>query len=192
MLRRVESARVGHRPNMFGKGPFVLVLGKKEAFVGNRRKWSKVEVQEFLNYTAQWPAFLADVSGKRYWLHAARVFSDSEGLTQDQVHALLVVRDQRNQRRVDRAVEMVQQGQRPVEPVRGHIADEVRRFVWQRDRGACRNCGAGTELQFDHIIPVAMGGSSEPENLQLLCGPCNRMKGASLTVGGRPTGPSYG
>jgi 5-methylcytosine-specific restriction endonuclease McrA len=52
--------------------------------------------------------------------------------------------------------------------------------VWQRDRGQCRQCGANTELQFDHIIPLAKGGSTSEANLQILCGPCNRRKGASI------------
>ncbi|RSM87100.1 hypothetical protein DMH25_42665 [Streptomyces sp. WAC 01325] len=37
-------------------------------------------------------------------------------------------------------------------------------------------------MQFDHVIPVAMGGSSGADNLQVLCGPCNRSKGAGLTM----------
>src|SRR5262249_38150822 len=44
-------------------------------------------------------------------------------------------------------------------------------------------CGATNELQFDHVIPVALGGGSSADNLQLLCGPCNRRKGAGLTSG---------
>ena len=68
------------------------------------------------------------------------------------------------------------------EAPRGAIPDDVKHLVWQRDGGACRSCGATLELQFDHVIPVSMGGASTPENLQILCGPCNRRKGASLTV----------
>jgi 5-methylcytosine-specific restriction endonuclease McrA len=192
MLRRVDSARLVHQPNIFGKGPFTLVIGRRTALVGARRKWSKADVAEYRQYAAQWPARVAKLEGRDYWTHAGRVFSDNERLTQEQVWALLVTRDQRQQRRVDRAVAAVYRGGQPAEAVRGHISDEVKQFVWQRDKGRCRNCGATSELQFDHIIPVAMGGSGESENLQLLCGPCNRMKGAGLTTRGYPVGRSFG
>jgi 5-methylcytosine-specific restriction endonuclease McrA len=62
------------------------------------------------------------------------------------------------------------------------ISDDVKQLVWTRDGGRCRNCGSTVELQFDHVIPVSMGGNSEPDNLQILCGPCNRRKGPGITV----------
>jgi 5-methylcytosine-specific restriction endonuclease McrA len=68
----------------------------------------------------------------------------------------------------------------PVPAQRGAIPAGVKQLVWQRDRGQCRQCGANTELQFDHIIPLAKGGSTSDANLQILCGPCNRRKGASI------------
>jgi 5-methylcytosine-specific restriction endonuclease McrA len=42
--------------------------------------------------------------------------------------------------------------------------------VWKRDAGKCRECGSPDELHFDHILPVAKGGTSlTAENIQLLC-----------------------
>ena len=41
-------------------------------------------------------------------------------------------------------------------------------------------CGDAFELQFDHVIPVALGGANTVDNLQVLCGPCNRAKGADV------------
>ena len=41
----------------------------------------------------------------------------------------------------------------------------------------CCNCGAQDSLIIDHMIPIAKGGKSEPENLQLLCATCNQIKG---------------
>jgi 5-methylcytosine-specific restriction endonuclease McrA len=41
----------------------------------------------------------------------------------------------------------------------------------------CANCGVGDALVLDHVIPIAKGGLSQLENLQLLCAECNRIKG---------------
>jgi 5-methylcytosine-specific restriction protein A len=37
-------------------------------------------------------------------------------------------------------------------------------------------CGARSGLEVDHIIPVAKGGSWEPENLWTLCKTCHTAK----------------
>ena len=64
--------------------------------------------------------------------------------------------------------------------MRERLPQEVRIEVWQRDSGRCVACGSQENLEFDHIIPFAMGGSSTARNLQLLCGDCNRRKGMTL------------
>nr|WP_240896502.1 HNH endonuclease [Kineococcus vitellinus] len=60
------------------------------------------------------------------------------------------------------------------------IPKDVKMYVWQRDGGVCQECGSNRDLEYDHIIPVSMGGSNTERNLQLLCEPCNRSKGAQL------------
>lgn len=61
-----------------------------------------------------------------------------------------------------------------------HIPSAVRQEVWERDGGCCCRCGATEDLQFDHIIPWSEGGAHTAENLELLCGPCNRRKAARI------------
>ncbi|MBO4856796.1 MAG: HNH endonuclease [Bacilli bacterium] len=34
-------------------------------------------------------------------------------------------------------------------------------------------------LEIDHIIPIARGGKTTPDNLQVLCHDCNKKKGHS-------------
>ena len=45
------------------------------------------------------------------------------------------------------------------------------------DGERCANCGMTENLVVDHILPIAKGGLSEIDNLQLLCRECNRIKG---------------
>ena len=44
--------------------------------------------------------------------------------------------------------------------------------------GCCRRCGSTQQLHFDHVIPVSRGGANSVANIQLLCGVCDRAKGA--------------
>lgn len=52
--------------------------------------------------------------------------------------------------------------------------------VYNRDRQVCRICNnliKDEEIEYDHIIPWSKGGSSDENNLRLLCKSCNRKKG---------------
>ena len=60
---------------------------------------------------------------------------------------------------------------------RPYIPEEVVGLVYMRYNGCCCKCGSKKNLQLDHIIPFSKGGSSEPDNLQLLCRECNLKKG---------------
>ena len=47
-----------------------------------------------------------------------------------------------------------------------------------RTRFGDTTCDSGAPAAgvYDHIIPVAKGGGNSAENVQLLCGDCNRQK----------------
>lgn len=64
--------------------------------------------------------------------------------------------------------------------LREPISDAIKGVIWRRDDGRCVKCNSKENLQFDHIIPVAKGGATSVENLQLLCRQCNLAKGAKI------------
>ena len=56
----------------------------------------------------------------------------------------------------------------------------AKRTLYGAQAGYCNGCGCHYEyrnLEVDHIVPRSMGGDDRPDNLQLLCGSCNRIKG---------------
>lgn len=117
-----------------------------------------------------------------HWLYELKVYVTSDQqLTPADVSALLNEAANRRRLQLEKAhalqamTEELSKG-----PKREHIAQDVKILVWQRDGGRCVNCGSQSDLEFDHIIPIAMGGSNTARNLQLLCEPCNRRKGATL------------
>lgn len=56
------------------------------------------------------------------------------------------------------------------------VSPEVAAAVLARDSGRCVWCGSDQRPEIDHGIPASRGGSAEPDNLQVLCGPHNRQK----------------
>ncbi len=54
----------------------------------------------------------------------------------------------------------------------------LREYVLAKWQHRCSYCGAsGLQLQIEHIVPKARGGSDRASNLALACEPCNRAKG---------------
>ena len=58
-----------------------------------------------------------------------------------------------------------------------------------RARGCCTYCGDRLDsanihkrLEWDHVIPIAKGGSTGEGNLVPSCGKCNRSKGSKLLM----------
>ena len=60
---------------------------------------------------------------------------------------------------------------------RSLMTDSLRYDIMKRDHFRCVLCGRtakeGVKLHVDHIVPVAKGGLTVPENLRTLCDSCN-------------------
>jgi hypothetical protein len=66
-------------------------------------------------------------------------------------------------------------GVKPVDPKLRRRVDAKQLVSIGADR-QCALCGSTAALGYDHIVPLAMGGASSAENLQILCALCNRRK----------------
>jgi hypothetical protein len=111
----------------------------------------------------------------------AYVTDDQQGLDAEDVRALINVEANKRRLTLEKAHALQAISDNYDRPKRREpIPQAVRVEVWQRDGGRCVECTSQEKLEFDHIIPVAMGGGNTSRNLQLLCETCNRRKGASL------------
>jgi hypothetical protein len=120
------------------------------------------------------------IGGRQYWWCRDRFYWEDDGLTAEDVYALVYERERRKDRQLERAHAVMATDALPQQPRRDVIPREVRRAVFDRDGGRCVECGSNFDIQYDHLIPVARGGANTVANLQILCAPCNQKKGDSL------------
>ena len=118
--------------------------------------------------------------GRTLWWYRDGYWWDDEGLTAEEVGLLLFDRERKREARFDRLRKISAREEDLAGARRERIPDDVRAFVWERDEGRCVRCGAEDDLQFDHVIPVAKGGGVAVDNIQILCGDCNRAKSDSI------------
>ncbi len=186
MLTRVENFSITLVSHFLSsRGHLRLNIGKRY-WEWKHMRLTTEEFNQFLVERQIMP-YRFQLENKIYWLFEDKLYKDSEGLTAEEVRALLITRKKQQQSRINRAKTIasapVTSQYMPTngeKPSRTSIPDDVKLLVWQRDHGRCVKCGSNVELQFDHIIPLSLGGASTPENLQILCGRCNRAKSNSI------------
>ena len=174
MLREVKNGAFEARGAWFWKR-HAFVAGRAESEDGLSS--AELAAAERLQQTTA--VRLLDTGERAYWWCLGRFWWEDDDLAAADVYALAYERRRRRERALQRARAVVATDA-PPSATRQPIPVEVRRAVFERDGGRCVECGAAFDLQYDHVIPVALGGSGTAENLELLCAPCNRRKGATV------------
>jgi 5-methylcytosine-specific restriction endonuclease McrA len=183
MLREVGNATIVRRLTLLGRR-YELRLGGKPTGAG----WRGRAFARLMEAQRQEPvATLTTGAGRTYWLFEDAWYwspdHPDQALEPRDVLALVRERRRRRQRTLERAhasLAAEAAGAGEGTPRREPIPRAVRQAVFERDGGRCVECGATFDLQYDHVIPLALGGASTVENLQVLCAECNRRKGAAL------------
>jgi HNH endonuclease len=128
------------------------ILDHRTALEPARAAWFRKQVEEFdsSKYPDAVPEMFYDAQCNVYG-HVCPVFFAAEASTETAT-----------ERRRDR-----------------YIPFDVKMRVVRRDNYTCQHCGKhliDNEVEFDHKIPIAKGGSSEEHNVRLTCFKCNRDK----------------
>lgn len=174
-LRKISSGRIEEHGFWFLKQWWFFTT-KSNRFV--------LRKSEFENAIAQRDSVGAARIGREnervLWWAQQGLFWADPSLSAEDVALLIWDRERRQDSKLDRLRKIRERGDQAVSSRRERIPDDVRAFVWERDNGCCVLCKAEDDLQFDHVIPVGKGGGNSQDNIQILCGDCNRQKSDSI------------
>lgn len=162
---------------------FLWLKRRRHWFVGTGCPPVKLSVRRYEELSVQRataPALVAAAGERQYWWWNEEFYWDNGRYSAEDVRAVVLKFERRNRQELEHARDLLAVDGLDAPRRREAIPEEVRRFVFRRDEGRCRRCGSRELLQYDHIIPFSLGGSSEPDNLQLLCAPCNRAKSGNI------------
>jgi len=170
------------------KMPITLGQGtkKRPALIKVPIKTSVFMAQSEAPVSLHWPDSFGEHQGEHYALFLFRnqlllVSTSFLDATSEEEAALLVKKQVYSEdsrlKRLKQEVEALEGAiQKSGAAKRTPISDVVKLAVYARDDGKCTRCGSSQDLQFDHIIPIAKGGSNSEQNIQILCEHCNLQK----------------
>ena len=100
-------------------------------------------------------------------------YSENKQKNHDRVKRWLKKNPMKN-REINRAKDHKKRG------VSGKIPKYIYARLFAEQMGVCVCCGdmLGDDYHLDHIMPIALGGTNDESNLQLLKADCNMRKGA--------------
>lgn len=172
------------------------IISKINEFVTNASNeppridlWEKLEVNKWTfvgEYTANGVQRTKDSTG-RYIYHYILYPKDAVNINNDGTLTQTQIKNHKIQEAIQKKVlkkrarsKIINNAQKKLR----RIPDSVKKFVYERDSGKCIICESKQELNFDHILPFAKGGTStDPDNIQLLCQTCNLKKLDSFNEG---------
>jgi hypothetical protein len=174
-------AKILQRPD--GCYVFPLIVGK-----GSQAKSIELGLPESYSPSQNEPLHLSPEPNRTadgLWAYRTHmVMVKGGGLPSDENLLLrikhTVLREEKIITRIRKEIEAFENLDKAVSARRERIPESVRLFVWQRNEGKCVKYASRESLKFDHIIPLALGGSNTERNIQLLCERRNREKGKNL------------
>jgi hypothetical protein len=179
MLRADNKAQLVKLPWTLGR----MLSGRRYAVQSGRKvielRWSKAQVGAALQAQASEPVLLCQDGRRSLWQYLDGFWWDDDGLDAEDIKALVLQRKRRLEQKLQSARSLMRAGE-DGRPTRTPVSTELRRAVFERDGGRCVECGGAFNIQYDHILPVAHGGATTLENLQILCAECNRSKSDSI------------
>lgn len=84
-------------------------------------------------------------------------------------------------KRIDRAIPAIQLRSKKVGVECKLTLNQLRTLIYNNYGSPCKFCGRPLVINnfvLDHIVPISRGGSSNLDNLQLICKSCNTRKGS--------------
>lgn len=126
------------------------------------------------------PVFVARARRRQWWWWRNAFYWDSGDCGPEDVAALLVMLERDDEQSIEWELDA---------RLTGPIPEDVKRLVYERDRGRCLACGSEELIQY-HVVRWSVGGRNEPQNIRLLCAGCNRRQAIGGHDGSHRASPS--
>jgi hypothetical protein len=105
--------------------------------------WKQEYVETLLTHQANRPMLWVGEGNRKLWMFHDRFYWDDEDLEQDDVQALLLQRERRQQQKLQSAHSLMR-AEEAGQPTRTPIPTDLRRVVFERDGGEGVECGGSS------------------------------------------------